>query len=229
MKPLPPQSSENFEQYVRRLAKERGLSLDVLAHLAGFTRGTLYNLFNDNNPRLSHLLKLSQAMDVHHYHLMRLKWREFDRISPNLPHAHQDASGFVDETVPDGSLFAPEAVFDKSWTIQNIGDTVWQNRYLVNVDEPCAGQHPSGFDWQCHRLVPDDTVLALPTVYPSQICTVSVRYTAPSMAGRYVSYWRMVDETGKLCYPNGIGLSVCILVKNLGVAVQSMTFSTIRL
>lgn len=226
-----PNEKDTLEMYVRRRCKEKEMSLEELARNAKFNRGTLYNLFESSNPRISHLLQLAQALGVHHYYLMRLKWREFDEIAPidvaKKDNAKRlDASGYVDETVPDGSLFAPQAVFEKSWTIQNIGDTVWENRFFIHLDAPyhqmalMDGKYPDGLSLSDYQLQPHQTIIALPVIEPGQLHTLSVFYTAPNVAGRYISYWRMVDDEGKFCFSRGLGLSVSILVRSFGVGVD---------
>ena len=50
---------------------------------------------------------------------------------PRLTHAVPgDASAFVDDTVPHGTLMTPGEVFVKTWRIRNSGSVVWQSRQL---------------------------------------------------------------------------------------------------
>lgn len=129
-----------------------------------------------------------------------------------------DACGFIDETVPDGSMVGAGCVFDKTWTIQNIGNTIWQNRYLLCMDMPCLMVCPDGYKIDNYQLKPDCNLIALPTTAPQQTITITMRFTAPSVAGRYISYWKMVDEQGRFCFANAIGLSAQILVMTTGIA-----------
>ncbi|WP_394261380.1 hypothetical protein [Moraxella boevrei] len=53
---------------------------------------------------------------------------------------------------------------------------------------------------------------------PQQTVTLETVYIAPKVAGHYVAYWKMVDNHGKLCCPDGVGLSLSIIVRTAQVA-----------
>lgn len=219
--PLLSSPTESLSDYIRQHCRKHDISLERLAEQAGIARGTLYAILEDKStPKIPHLLSLAKAMGVHHYFLFRLKWREIDPISPNHANttSHKDMSGFIDETIPDGTLITAGATFEKTWTIQNVGEVVWENRYLMHLDAPHhSTAYPNGQDIRDYHFSPSDTLIAIPTTHPSETCTLKVTYTAPKVAGRYISYWQMVDETGQACFPDGIGLSVSILVLGFGV------------
>lgn len=238
-----PRNDETLGSYVRRMCKERRMSLDRLAEVSGINRGTLYNVLDPtkhDTAKIPYLLKLAHALRVHHYYLMRLIWPELGAISPTSDDENKriarlgmsalvqndDACGFIDETIPDGTLVAAGSEFEKSWTIQNVGNTVWENRYYMHLDAPyyqmslVDGKYPNGLLLSDYQLQPHQSLIELPVIAPSETYTLRVRYTAPNVAGRYISYWRMVDAHGRLCFKNGVGLSVSILVHSFGVAVE---------
>lgn len=226
---------DTLESYIRRLCNQKQISLSKLSAMTGLNRGALYKLFEPHsNPRIPDLLKIANCLGVHHYYLFRLKWREIDSIAPlgrekktSLEQKDTDICGFIDETIPDGTLVGIGSVFTKSWTVQNIGDTVWEGRYYMNLDAPyqqpslMEGMYPDGRPVADYQFLPHESVIAVPTVMPGEMFTLSVKYTAPSVAGRYVSYWRMVDERGVFCFPNGLGLSVSVLVRSVGGAYRA--------
>ena len=214
--------SNEFDKYIRQYCHQHKITLEKLAETAGIARGTLYHLLSERScPKVPHIMRLSQAMGVHHMMLLRLKWSDFDVIEPCKPNfPKNDASGFIDETIPDGTMMNTGTPFTKTWTIQNMGQTVWQNRYLMCMDEPPVRQNNYPDDQLVidHILTPHNTLIAIPTTKPFEKLTLSVDYTAPKYAGRYISYWKMIDETGQMCFVHGVGLSVSILVCGPGVS-----------
>lgn len=232
----PLRDTDTLETYIRRMCNQKQISLSKLSALTGLNRGALYKIFEPHsNPRIPDLLKIANCLGVHHYYLFRLKWREIDSIAPagasqksaQLEQRDTDICGFIDETIPDGTLVGIGSVFTKSWTVQNIGDTVWEGRYYMNLDAPyqqpslMAGVYPDGRPVSDYQFLPHESVIAVPTTRPGETFTLTVKYTAPNVAGRYVSYWRMVDERGVFCFPNGLGLSVSVLVRSVGGAYRA--------
>lgn len=216
-----------LSDYVRRWCIQHDISLERLARQAGIARGTLYHLLDpQNTPKIPHLLKLAHAMQVHHTVLFRLKWSELGVIDEsyhpvlvNPVRQGGDASGFIDETIPDGSIIAAGSTFTKSWTLQNVGDILWENRYLVCIDyKPMIDHYPNGQPIQDYQLRPHQNTIAIPPTPPGHIVTLKMDFDAPRVTGRYISYWKMIDSEGNVCFPKGIGVSVSILVHSFGVS-----------
>lgn len=216
-----------LSDYVRRWCAQHGITLEKLAEDAGVARGTLYNMLDPKTtPKIPHLLNLANAMGVHHTILFRLKWAEFGvleekpcLVSAGPARQQGDASGFIDETVPDGSIIASGSTFEKSWTLQNVGDTVWEGRYLVCIDSDLAtGYYPNGQPASDYQLKPHHSAIPIPVTKPGEMVTLAVKFDAPMIAGRYISYWKMVNADGELCFPSGVGASVSILVRSFGVS-----------
>lgn len=129
-----------------------------------------------------------------------------------------DGSGFVDETVPDGTIIPAGSDFIKTWTIQNIGNCIWQGRYLQCMDNLGVPKHPLSEDNHFNALVPKQDKIPIPDTEPGQSVMLSMEFAAPKIAGRYISYWKMMDEGGFLCFEEGVGLSVHIQVKTFNLA-----------
>lgn len=211
--------SVGFEECIRQYCRRNSLTMKEFAKKAGISRSTLYYLFEDGScPSIQHMIKIAHAMGVHHTVLMRLKWRDFDISTEQIE--QQDSSGFIDEIVPDGMMINAGVPFTKTWTIQNTGETVWQNRYLMCMDDMPVVQnnYPDNQSITDHTLIPKSYLIPIPVTKPNEFATLSVDYVAPKLAGRYISYWKMVDEQGRVCFSNGIGLSVSILVVGSGVS-----------
>lgn len=228
-----PLLTDTLGSYIRRHCAKRRIRLNAFSDRAGYSRTTFYRLLDGRNqPKLSDLIQLATAMNIHPSLLLRVKWEgvEVEGASstgkkgvPEQGDAPADMIGFLDETIPDGTLFGLGEVFEKSWTIQNVGDTVWENRYYMLLDAPYHlpdNKYPDGLAVEEYRFLPHESLVALPTIRPSETYTLTVKYTTPNVSGRYVSYWKMVNNDGRLCFPHGIGLSVSVLVRSLGVGVS---------
>jgi hypothetical protein len=97
-----------------------------------------------------------------------------------------NAAAFItDVTIPDGSLFAPNADFVKTWRLQNVGTCTWTTGYdLVYVD----GYRMDG-----------PVSVALPeNVSPGENIDLSVRLSAPQSAGDYQGFWMLRDANSVL-------------------------------
>ena len=101
-----------------------------------------------------------------------------------------DRAQFVaDVTVPDGTLFAPGAVFTKTWRLKNSGTCTWSTSYMLIFD---TGEKMGGPD-----------ALALPkSVAPGQTVDLSIPLTAPNTTGTFRGYWKFKNAAG---VPFGIG------------------------
>lgn len=99
------------------------------------------------------------------------------------------AAYIADITVPDHSVLAPGTKFNKVWRVRNTGTCAWGPSYaldsVVNVGGTLLGAPSS---------VPIPTV-----VLPAGTVDISVPMVAPSLAGRYLSEWKLrVDGSGQL-------------------------------
>lgn len=95
-----------------------------------------------------------------------------------------DHAAFVkDVTVPDGTVFAPNAQFTKTWRLQNVGSCTWTTSYALVFS---SGNSMSG-----------PAAVNLPgTVAPGQFVDVSVKLTAPLADGQHVGYWMLRNASG---------------------------------
>ena len=94
-----------------------------------------------------------------------------------------DAAQFVaDVTVPDGTLYAPNAAFQKIWRIKNVGTCTWGSGYKIGFQ---SGTQMSG-----------PSVQSLPaTVAPGYTVDIAVNLTAPASAGIYRGNWMLVNAS----------------------------------
>jgi hypothetical protein len=95
-----------------------------------------------------------------------------------------DQAQFVrDVSIPDGSIFAPNAAFTKTWRLRNAGTCTWSGYSLVfDSGDSMSGTSSS----------------PIGTVGPGQETDVSVNLTAPATAGSYRGHWRIRNSSGVL-------------------------------
>jgi uncharacterized repeat protein (TIGR01451 family) len=103
-----------------------------------------------------------------------------------------DKAAFIaDVTVPDGSDFAPNASFTKTWRLRNAGTCTWTTAYdLVFVSGSQMGA-ASAYDFTT-------------SVPPGATVDLSANMVAPGSAGRYQGYWGLRNGSGQLF---GLGTS----------------------
>jgi len=95
------------------------------------------------------------------------------------------AARFVtDVTVPDGTVFAPNASFTKTWRLENVGACTWTTAFVVYFDEDDAMGAPPQVNLP-HAVEPGETV------------DVSVDMQAPASPGTYKGYWKLRSDTGQ--------------------------------
>jgi hypothetical protein len=107
-----------------------------------------------------------------------------------VPSAGCDRAQFVaDVTVPDGSVYAPGARFDKIWRLKNVGTCTWTTSYAMVFG---TGE----------KMLGPDSVPLPGAVEPGKTVDMLVHLTAPATAGSYRGYWKFQNASG---VPFGIG------------------------
>jgi hypothetical protein len=95
-----------------------------------------------------------------------------------------DDSEFVEDvTVPDGTPFAPNTLFQKTWRVRNTGDCAWDASYRLTF---LSGDRMSG---------PRSAALGEP-VLPGEDVALSVTLIAPSEEGTYQGQWQLFAPDG---------------------------------
>lgn len=104
--------------------------------------------------------------------------------SPTKTSVPCDAAKFVsDVTIPDGTVFAPNAAFTKTWRIKNEGTCTWNTSYAVVFDSGASMSAPASF--------------ALPSeVAPGQSIDISVDLKAPAASDTYKGNWMLRNASG---------------------------------
>ncbi|HST54331.1 MAG TPA: NBR1-Ig-like domain-containing protein [Solirubrobacteraceae bacterium] len=115
-----------------------------------------------------------------------------------------DASTFVSDTVPHGTRMAPGEVFEKTWRVKNSGTVAWVGRRLERQGPPTGP-----------GLISSLRYVDIPTTQPGEVAEIRAPLKAPTYACSSIAYFKMVDESGKLCFPDSyqLGLDVLVLVR----------------
>jgi WD40 repeat protein len=105
-----------------------------------------------------------------------------------------DGAAFVvDVTVPNNTIVAPGAPFQKVWRVQNVGTCTWSDRYKLVF---ASGAQMS-----------DTNAQPLTVVAPGNTLDIAINMVAPAQPGPYQAVWQTVDPNGN---PFGPGLTVLI-------------------
>lgn len=109
-------------------------------------------------------------------------------IPPSLPPPTTpcDKAQFIDDiTVDDGTTFAPNESFTKTWRFKNIGTCSWTPSYAIVFGSGDAMSGPA-------------TQALTGNVNPGQMVDISVDLKAPAVDGTYKGFWKLRNASGVL-------------------------------
>ena len=93
--------------------------------------------------------------------------------------APADRYQYVTQNLPDSYQVRPGAPMTISWTVKNVGTTAWSTNYLLKY---FAGVKAA-----------EDSIPLGKEVAPGGEVTVSVKLTAPSVEGKYNTWWKLAN------------------------------------
>ena len=106
--------------------------------------------------------------------------------TPNPVQSSCDQADFVEETIPDGSVYSPGAKFTKTWTLLNAGTCTWTDQYaLVFMAGNAMG-------------APATQPLTAKPVKPGEKVIISVQLTAPEVAGTHRADFKLRNAGGAI-------------------------------
>lgn len=101
-----------------------------------------------------------------------------------------DASEFVTESIPDGSLLPTNTTVTKTWTLKNVGEVPWIGRKFRRITPLSASYPASALEVPVADTLPGETVV------------IAVDVTTSSVVGFSEIKFKMVDSEGNLCWPD---------------------------
>lgn len=113
-----------------------------------------------------------------------------------------DASTFVSDTVPHGTLMEPGQMFEQTWRIKNSGTVAWQGRKLERQG-PLTGP----------GLITSLRLVDIPDTEPGEVAEVTAPLKAPTYDCSSIAYFKMVDADGALSFPDSYQLGLDVLVR----------------
>jgi len=105
---------------------------------------------------------------------------------------------FVRETVPDGTVFGPDHVFEQTWVLRNEGTAAWPagcsvkyvgGDYMGHVDST----HPAATE---DVVSSSESTICYAAVAPGEEFPFTVLLRTPHRSGRIVSNWRLTTNDG---------------------------------
>jgi hypothetical protein len=190
---------------VRQTAAEFGCNASHISRVErGDTKPTrsLVQFYEDQFEGDGELLSLFEVVD--HAGEQNRRRRAHGK-DPKLVRAIEgDASTYVDDTIPNGTLMAPGQPFTKTWRVRNSGTVPWHGRRLERQG-PLNGP----------GLIRSDRYVEIPDTEPGEIATIEAPLQAPGYDSTSIAYFKMVDSEGSLCFPDNyqIGLDVLVMVR----------------
>ena len=129
--------------------------------------------------------------------------------TPSVPVNTCDGSGFVSETVPDGTVMAPGQVFPKTWKLLNTGTCTWTATYKAVFTGTGNGGPMGGTSTPIGKIVK-----------PGESIEISISFTAPTTGGDYVSWWKLQNDKGEF-----FGTPFSVAIKVVGAAATGTATS----
>lgn len=108
-------------------------------------------------------------------------------VAPTLPAGttvSERVEFVADVTIPDGTVFAPNQSFTKTWRLRNVGVTTWTTAYSLIFFSGEKMGAPSAVP------LPND-------VPPNATVDISVPMVSPSAPGQYIGYYMLRNPQGK--------------------------------
>ena len=113
-----------------------------------------------------------------------------------------DASAFLGDTIPHGTLMEPGQVFGQTWRVRNSGTVAWEGRRLERQG-PLTGP----------GLITSPRFVDIPEAKPGEAIEITAPLKAPTYDCSSIAYFKMVDAEGALCFPDSYQLGLDVLVR----------------
>jgi hypothetical protein len=112
------------------------------------------------------------------------------------------AAHLVEETIPDGTVLAAGQEFVKTFTLENIGETTWNEEYQI-----VFYASPQGETLASPQSIPLGKVVS-----PGDEVVISIPLATPQSAGTYTVVWQLVNPNGGVIDVDGGNIWINIRV-----------------
>ena len=210
------------KNYTKKIT-QKNLSINKFKDISNISRRALHNLLDNHvtETKFSTLTKLAIALDIPPKELFNTYFQSLNfSHEANLPKHHQtllaadDISFISDVTIPQGSTVSVSTLFDKTWRIKNSGQTHWQNRSLICLDQLLEVRTMDG-KRVTHGLKSARKKYPIPDTAPGEEIELTITFLAPRYPCTVVSCWDIVNVDGKKCFPSEEPLSCMVRVISL--------------
>lgn len=113
-----------------------------------------------------------------------------------------EAAHLVKETIPDGTVLTASEEFVKTFTLENVGETTWNEKYQI-----VFYASPQGETLDAPQSIPLGE-----KVNPGEEVVVSIPLKAPKNAGAYTVVWQLVNPNGDVITMDGGNIWISIQV-----------------
>jgi transcriptional regulator with XRE-family HTH domain len=205
----------------------QGLSVSAVAAQAGVSRETLYRMMRGEGKTatVATVCGIARAIGIAPIILLREIYHDIDMGVATLLPVAQDGdhiSFITDVTIPDGCMVLAGQRFVKTWMLQNTGTVSWVGRKLRCVDSGLVsarwvqrGPRRVLVEEVAPGIKPVRQSVAIPTTASGASVHVSVTFQAPPLPADAISRWKMVDESGALCFPEHSGVWCVVSVVSI--------------
>lgn len=200
-------------QLLRHLREAWGVTLTQTAQQLGVSKAHLSNIERGRDRPSAKIIGYYDR----HYDGRGQAWGLFEALiteglaPQRLPLDQQpdypipgDALTFVAHiTIPDGTVMAPQQMFEKTWRIRNSGTVPWKGRWLARDGVLTGNESP---------FSPPKILIA--NTSPGQEIDITVPMQAQPRRGASQVHWKMVDSQGWEYFPDhdDFGLTVSLMV-----------------
>jgi transcriptional regulator with XRE-family HTH domain len=196
----------------RRTARQFGCSPSHISRVElGQTRPSreLLQFYEDQFEADGILHSLFEVVDHHAEQQRRRAGGRRPRFVQKIP---GDASTFIGHQVPLGTLMKPGERFLETWRTRNSGTVAWIGRRLERQG-PCTGP----------GLITSQRYIPIPDTEPGAIASIVAELEAPTYDCSSIAYFKMVDASGSLCFPDNYQLGLDVLVMVCGQRPDKVT------
>jgi transcriptional regulator with XRE-family HTH domain len=113
-----------------------------------------------------------------------------------------DASTFVGDKIPHGTMMQPGQVFEQTWFVRNSGTIAWEGRRLERQG-PLTGP----------GLISSLRFVDIANTKLGEVAAITAWLKAPTYDCSSIAYFKMVDSEGRLCFPDCFALGLDVLVR----------------